>query len=54
LPTSTIPNGELSPCRKTVRVSAVPVPFVSRSSVIRLALGTPAPAFFMSSFITCP
>src|SRR5258705_247519 len=36
-----MPNGEFSPCRKTVRVSAMPSPSASRTSVIRLALGTP-------------
>ncbi len=51
LPTRAMPNGEFSPCRKTLRVSATPSPSASRSKVIRLALGTPAPAFFMISFV---
>src|SRR3954468_5658884 len=40
-----MPNGELRPDRKMVRVSAMPSPSESRSSVIRLALGTAPPAF---------
>ena len=32
--------------------SALPSPLASRSSVIRLALGTPAPASFMKNFIS--
>ena len=48
LPTSAMPKGEFSPCRKTLRVSATPSPSASRSRVMRLALGTPAPAFFMT------
>ena len=54
LPTSTMPNGELSPVRKAVFTSATPSPLVSRSKVMRLALGTPAPARFISSFIATP
>jgi hypothetical protein len=45
-PARAIPNGEWSPARNTVRVSATPSPFASRSSVMRLALGTAPPAFF--------
>src|SRR5215510_14053904 len=40
-----MPNGDIRFDRKTVRVSATPSPSASRSSVIRLALGTPPPAF---------
>src|SRR3569833_1681977 len=43
-PTSAMPNGEFRFCRKTLRVSAMPSPSASRSSVLRLALGAPAPA----------
>ena len=38
----------------TLRVSATPSPSVSRRSVMRFALGVPAPAFFMKSFIIAP
>ena len=41
-----MPNGEFKPDRKTERVSATPSPSASRSSVMRLALGTAPPAFF--------
>jgi glucose/arabinose dehydrogenase len=41
-----LPNGESSPLMKTLRVSATPSPSASRNSVMRLALGTPAPAYF--------
>jgi hypothetical protein len=44
-PTSAMPKGECRPLRKTVRTSATPSPSASRSSVMRLALGTAAPAF---------
>ena len=40
-----MPNGELRSLRKTVRVSATPSPSESRSRVMRLALGTAAPAW---------
>ena len=51
-PTSAMPNGEFKPCKKTDRVSATPSPLASRSSVMRLALGTPAPAFFITTPMT--
>ena len=41
-----LPNGEFSPLRKVLRNSATPSPSASRNSVMRLALGTPAPAHF--------
>jgi hypothetical protein len=44
-----MPKGELSPVRKAVRVSATPSPSASRSSVMRLALGTAPPAFFWNT-----
>ena len=37
-----------------MRVSATPSPSASRSSVMRLALGTPAPARFITFFMTQP
>ena len=37
-----------------MRVSATPSPSASRSSVMRLALGTPAPAFFITCFMIQP
>ena len=46
-----MPKGEFSPLRKIERVSATPSPSTSRSRVIRLALGTAAPAFFMKNFM---
>ena len=46
LPTSAMPKGELRFCMNTCRTSAVPSPSASRSRVMRLALGTPAPARF--------
>ena len=50
-----MPNGECERRRaNTVRVSATPSPSASRSSVMRLALGWPAPAFFISSFMNQP
>jgi hypothetical protein len=52
LPTSTIPKGDLNPSRKKVRRSGTPPPVESRSKVMRLALGTEAPVFFISSFFT--
>src|SRR6185436_13905625 len=45
-----MPKGELRPERKTVLVSATPSPLESRSRVMRLGVGTAAPAFF----IACP
>src|SRR5258705_12904366 len=45
-----MPNGELSPLMNAVRVSATPSPSVSRSNVIRFALGTPAPALPIRNF----
>ena len=53
-PTSAMPNGELRPVMNAVRVSATPSPLASRRSVMRLALGVTAPAFFMKNFITAP
>jgi hypothetical protein len=41
-----MPNGALSPDRKTVRVSATPSPSASRSSRMRFMLGAAPPAFF--------
>jgi hypothetical protein len=41
-----MPNGDVRFAANTVRISAVPSPSVSRSSVRRLALGTAPPAFF--------
>ncbi|MNY23542.1 hypothetical protein D3C86_1572120 [compost metagenome] len=49
-----MPNGEFRSLRKTERSSATPSPLVSRSSVMRLALGTPAPARFITCFMTQP
>ncbi|WP_432746146.1 hypothetical protein ABXJ76_08850 [Methylobacter sp. G7] len=51
-----MPKGEFSPGRerKTVRVSAMPSPFALRNRMMRLALGTPAPAYFMVRFINQP
>ena len=43
-----MPNGEFRPFRNTERVSATPSPSASRSSVIRFALGTAAPARFIA------
>ena len=53
-PIRAMPNGELSPPMKTLRVSATPSPVVSRSRVMRLALFGPAPARFMTCFMTQP
>src|SRR6478672_13499563 len=44
---SVIPKGDFNPERKTVRVSGIPFPFVSRSRIIRFALGVLPPAFPM-------
>src|SRR6187431_357416 len=49
-----MPNGELRLDRNTERVSAMPSPSASRSRVMRLALGTAEPAFFIIAFITQP
>jgi hypothetical protein len=49
-----MPKGEFNPSRNTERVSATPSPSASRSRVMRLALGTAAPAFFMMAFIARP
>src|SRR5262245_47322654 len=49
-----MPNGELSPSRNGARVSATPSPSLSRSSVMRFALGTAEPARFMNAPIARP
>ena len=49
-----MPKGELRLLRNTVRTSALPSPSTSRSKVIRLADGTPAPARPMTHFMTVP
>src|SRR6185295_7876923 len=49
-----MPNGECNPCRQMVFISAMPSPSLYRSSVIRLALGVPAPARAMTFFMTQP
>jgi len=49
-----MPKGEFRPDRKTVRTSGVPSPSASRRRVMRLALGTPAPARFITSFMIQP
>jgi hypothetical protein len=49
-----MPNGEFRSRSRTLFVSATPSPSVSRRSVIRLALATPAPARFITIFITRP
>src|ERR1700737_1495036 len=49
-----MPNGEFSPSRKTLLVLATPSPSVSRSSVMRFALGVPAPARLMTIFVIQP
>ena len=43
-PISAMPKGEFRPFRNTVFTSATPSPSASRSRVMRLALGTAAPA----------
>jgi hypothetical protein len=43
-----MPKGEFNESKNADRVSAIPSPSVSRSSVIRLALGTAAPACYMN------
>src|SRR5215475_13583399 len=49
-----MPNGEFNPSRNTVLVSATPSPSASRSRVMRLALGTPAPAQLCTFLNTAP
>ena len=49
-----MPKGEFGPLKKTVRVFAMPSLSSLRSSVVRLALGTPPPARFVIRFITQP
>src|ERR1700682_115901 len=49
-----MPNGEFRPSRKAVLVSATPAPSVSRSSVMRFALGVPAPARLSTIFVIQP
>jgi hypothetical protein len=48
LPINAMPNGEFKSFRKTERVSATPSPSLSRTRVMRFALGTAAPARFMA------
>ena len=43
-----MPNGEFNPLSSTARTSATPSPLASRSRLMRLALGTPAPARFIT------
>ena len=43
-----MPKGEFNPCSSTERRSATPSPLLSRSKVMRLALGRPAPALFIT------
>ena len=49
-----MPNGEFSPVMNGVFSSATPSPSASRSSVMRLADGTPAPTRPISTRITQP
>src|SRR5687767_3266038 len=49
-----MPKGETRFCRKLVFSSAMPSPSASRSRVIRLGLGTPPPAFFITDSMTLP
>ena len=49
-----MPNGEFSPSRNTLLVSATPSPSASRNSVMRLALGVSAPARFITIFVIQP
>jgi hypothetical protein len=51
-PTRAMPNGENRFCRNTCFCSAMPSPSPSRSRVMRFGLGTPAPARFITSFMT--
>ena len=54
LPIKAMPNGEFRPSSSVERTSAMPSPSVSRSSVMRLGLGTPAPARFITRPMTHP
>src|ERR1700712_4762929 len=54
LPTSAMPYGELRFSRNGVCNSATPSPLASRNRVMRLALGVPAPARFITIFMTQP
>ena len=54
LPTSAMPNGDVRLSMNTDCTSALPSPSASRSKVMRSALGTPAPAFFITYPITLP
>ncbi|MNF00036.1 hypothetical protein D3C80_1987980 [compost metagenome] len=54
LPTRVMPNGELRFSMNVVRVSAIPSWSLSRNRLMRLALGTPAPARLIAFFITQP
>src|SRR3990167_2034266 len=47
-----MPKGEFKPLSSTERMSATPSPSVSRSRVMRLALGTAAPARFITHPLT--
>ena len=49
-----MPNGECSPASNTERTSATPSASASRNSVMRFALGTPAPARFITRPATHP
>src|SRR5688572_14987551 len=49
-----MPNGEFNPVRNAVLSSATPSPFASRSSVMRLAEGTAAPALAWNFFMALP
>ena len=49
-----MPKGEFRPSISTLRWSATPSPVLSRSSVMRLALGPPAPARCITSPIAQP
>ena len=54
LPTSTMPNGDVRLAANTDRTSAWPSPSASRRRVMRSALGTAAPAFFMKKAMILP
>src|SRR3984957_17810313 len=47
-----MPNGEFNPSRKTLLVSATPLPSPSRSSVMRFAVGVLAPARPITNLVT--
>ena len=49
-----MPNGEFSPSRNTLLVSAMPSPSASRSSVMRLALGVAGAGAPHDHFLTQP